>query len=103
MLQRFVPRKVSMRGQKFLFELGNDMKLPLQFYKKVQPADLKLTMEKYALKADVQVVFFCSFTTQTFCVGRAVCPVVHFYISSFFKVITDVIYIFEIITEHIFS
>uniref|UniRef100_A0AAF5Q2Y4 VWFA domain-containing protein n=1 Tax=Wuchereria bancrofti TaxID=6293 RepID=A0AAF5Q2Y4_WUCBA len=54
-LQRFVPRKVKVRGQKFYLELGIDFKLPLQMYKKIQPTDFKLATQKYASITDVQL------------------------------------------------
>ncbi|VIO88297.1 Ku70/Ku80 beta-barrel domain containing protein [Brugia malayi] len=54
-LQRFVPRKVKVRGQKFYLELGIDFKLPLQMYKKIQPANFKLATQKYASITDVQL------------------------------------------------
>lgn len=57
MLQRFVPRKVNLRGQKFHLELGTDLKLPLQMYKKIQTTDFKLATQKYALTTGVQVIF----------------------------------------------
>ncbi|EFO26243.1 ku P80 DNA helicase [Loa loa] len=47
-LQHFVSRKVNLRGQKFNLELGIDLKLPLQMYKKIQTTDFKLAAEKYA-------------------------------------------------------
>ncbi|VDN20033.1 unnamed protein product [Gongylonema pulchrum] len=55
MLQRFVPRKVNIRGQKFYLELASDMKLPLNLFKKIQPADFKLSMAKYAMRSDTQL------------------------------------------------
>lgn len=58
MLQRFVPRKVNLRGQKFYLELGIDLKVPLQMYKKIQTTDFKLAAEKYESTTGVQVIFF---------------------------------------------
>ncbi|VDN03152.1 unnamed protein product [Thelazia callipaeda] len=54
-LQRFVPRKLNLRGQRFYLELGTDVKLPLQLYKKIQIADFKLAMAKYAPSSDTQL------------------------------------------------
>ncbi|VDK75608.1 unnamed protein product [Litomosoides sigmodontis] len=55
MLQRFVPRKVNLRGQKFYLELGIDLKVPLQMYKKIHTMDFKLDAEKYALTTGVKL------------------------------------------------
>uniref|UniRef100_A0A0M3I3G5 Ku domain-containing protein n=1 Tax=Ascaris lumbricoides TaxID=6252 RepID=A0A0M3I3G5_ASCLU len=46
MLQHFVPRRVNIRGQKFLLELGEDIKLPLQLFKKNQEPDMKMNFAK---------------------------------------------------------
>uniref|UniRef100_A0A914ZQW3 Ku domain-containing protein n=1 Tax=Parascaris univalens TaxID=6257 RepID=A0A914ZQW3_PARUN len=46
MLQHFVPRRVSIRGQKFLLELGENVKLPLQLFKKNQEPDMKMNFAK---------------------------------------------------------
>ncbi|KAM3728946.1 X-ray repair cross-complementing protein [Dirofilaria immitis] len=54
-LQRFVPRKVSLRGQKFYLELGIDVKLPLQMYKKIQLNDFKFGTEKLASTSGVRL------------------------------------------------
>lgn len=67
-LQRFVPRKVNLRGQKFYLELGIDLKVPLQMYKKIQTTDFKLAAEKYALLTGVQVIFLLIVKIQTFLV-----------------------------------
>uniref|UniRef100_A0A0N5AP56 Ku domain-containing protein n=1 Tax=Syphacia muris TaxID=451379 RepID=A0A0N5AP56_9BILA len=47
MLSRFIPRKVATRGQRFLFQIGADVKIPLIFYKKIQIADMKLHFKKF--------------------------------------------------------
>ncbi|CAG9536799.1 unnamed protein product [Cercopithifilaria johnstoni] len=54
-LQRFVPRKVNLRSQKFDLELGVDLKVPLQMYKKIQTTDFKLAAEKYTSTTDIQL------------------------------------------------
>uniref|UniRef100_A0A158Q7C1 Methionine--tRNA ligase, mitochondrial n=1 Tax=Elaeophora elaphi TaxID=1147741 RepID=A0A158Q7C1_9BILA len=55
LLQRFVPRKVNLRGQKFYLELGIDLKIPLQMYKKIQMTDFKLAAEKYSSATGIQL------------------------------------------------
>ncbi|VDK44984.1 unnamed protein product [Anisakis simplex] len=55
MLQNFVPRRVNIRAQRFFLELSEDMKLPLQLYKKNQAPDMKMNFAKIDKATGVEV------------------------------------------------
>lgn len=59
MLQHFVPRRVNIRGQKFLLELGEDIKLPLQLFKKNQEPDMKMNFAKIDQTTGAEVGIMC--------------------------------------------
>ncbi|VDD93390.1 unnamed protein product [Enterobius vermicularis] len=54
-LQHFVPRRVTARGQRFLFEIGEGVMLPLLFYKKIQLADMNLKFKKFDVSSNSEV------------------------------------------------
>lgn len=55
MLQKFIRRQTNIRGQKFLLELGENIKLPLYLFKKVQEMDMKFNFEKFDESTKVKV------------------------------------------------
>ena len=58
MLQHFVTRKVTARGQKFLLELGADFQLPLLLYKKIQLASMNWKFKKVDVDTNVDVCHY---------------------------------------------